>query len=82
MRGAEDIPKKSATDMAAIFGVRADACSPSAVVDPKNKTSTSSDRRENGGARERKNRSRDKEGYNDNGSSNRKRDKKRKQFSE
>ena len=82
MRGAEDIPKKSATDMAAIFGVRDDVYSPLSVGDPKSNLSTSPDRGVDGGARERKKRSRDKKGDNYDGCSIQKRNKNRKQFSE
>ena len=77
MRGAKDLTKKSATDMASIFGVRCYVYSPSAIVNPKSNPSTPSDGGVDKGTRERKKRSRDKKG-DDDGHSSGKRKKKRK----
>ena len=80
MRAAKDLTKKSATDMAAIFGVRADVYSLLAVVNTESNPSTLSNRGVDGGSREQKNRSRDKKGG-ENGHSSGKRKKKRKRSS-
>ena len=82
MRDAKDLTKKSAADMEAIFGVRADVYSLLAVVNPKSKPSTPSDGGVDGGAREWKKRSRDKEGDCDDGRLSGKRRKKSKRSSE
>ena len=51
IRDAKDLTTKSAADMAAIFGVRADVYSPSDVVDPNSKPSTPSGGGVGGGSR-------------------------------
>ena len=82
MRETKNLTKKSDADMAAIFGVRADVYSLSAVVDPNSKPSTLSNRGVDRGARERKERSRDKKGEYNGGHSSGKRKKKRKRSTE
>ena len=52
LRGPKDLTKKSAVDMAAIFGVKTDVYSPLAVVDPKSETSNPSNGGVGGGFRE------------------------------
>ena len=77
MMDTKYLTKKSAADMAAIFGVRDDVYSLSAVVEPKSNPSTPSDGGVDGGARERKKRIRDKKGDDNDGRSSVKRKKKR-----
>ena len=52
LRGAKDLTKKSAADMAAIFGVKTDVYSPLAVVDPESEPSNPSNGGVGGGFRE------------------------------
>ena len=67
MRDAKDLTKKSAADMAAIFGVRSDVYSLSAVVEPNSNPSTLSNGGVDGEARESKKRKIDKKVDNDKG---------------
>ena len=65
MMDTKYLTKKSAADMVAIFGVRDDVYSLSAVVKPKSNPSTPSDGGVDGGASEGNKMSRDKKGGDD-----------------